>query len=86
MSTTVFNLVELQDGTIALQPADGKGAPLVSVRFSQEARRYMPLDPKDMVKVMLRAAAEFIAQMQEEGQEKTEGSSPVIGKKEVLIH
>ena len=40
MESTLLEIVELDDGDIVLQRADGEGGPLINIRFSDKTRAY----------------------------------------------
>ncbi len=42
MESTLLEIVELADGDIVLQRADGEGGPLINIKFSDKTRAYRP--------------------------------------------
>lgn len=63
MSSILYEIVELSDGEVVLQRADGEGAPLVRIAFSSEARAYMNGAIVDIAKAMIEAGIESAAEL-----------------------
>ncbi len=55
MESTLLEIVELADGDIVLQRADGEGGPLINIKFSDKTRAYMPNIRLEIAKVMIQA-------------------------------
>ena len=83
MSASLFEIVVLPNGDIALQRANEKDEPLISISFSEEVQAFL-LDAKmDMAKVMIDAGIELFEQLGSDSLQMEEdslevGSSPRI--------
>lgn len=66
MASTVFEIVELANGEFVLRRADGRassveevneknGEPLVSIKFSKEALKFLDGNSSEIAKVMIEA-------------------------------
>ena len=55
MSSSVLEIVELENGEIVLQYAGDEGEPLVNIRFSEEAKSYVENSAVDIAKIMIQA-------------------------------
>ncbi|WP_075185246.1 hypothetical protein [Teredinibacter haidensis] len=64
--STLYEIVELEDGEIALQKADEKGEPLVRIRFSEESLYYLNDAKLDVAKAMIEAGLEAASELQDE--------------------
>ena len=53
--STLYEIVELPNGDVALQRANEKGEPLVSIRFSKESLHILNGAKLDVAKVMIEA-------------------------------
>lgn len=83
MEELVFEVVELADGEIALQRVDlvGGQEPLVTIRFSHEAKHYLKDRHGEIAKAMIEAgmqAAEHMKAVIEEVIEEDEESPPAL--------
>lgn len=67
MEELVFEVVELASGEIALQRVDlvGGQEPLVTIRFSHEAKHYLKDRHGEVAKVMIEAGMQVVEQMRE---------------------
>jgi hypothetical protein len=67
MDELVFEVVELASGEIALQRVDRVGGqePLVTIRFSHEARHYLKNQHGEIARVMIEAGMQAVEQMQD---------------------
>lgn len=63
--STLFEIIELPDGEIALRRADESGEPLVSIRFSKESMFFLDEAKVDIAKVMIEAGLEAAGEIQE---------------------
>tara|TARA_B110000503_G_scaffold100965_1_gene150982 strand:- start:36 stop:293 length:258 start_codon:yes stop_codon:yes gene_type:complete len=83
MSVSLLEIVVLPNGDIALQRANKKDEPLISISFSEEVQEFL-LDAKmDMAKVMIDAGVELFEQLGSDSMQMEEdslevGSSPRI--------
>lgn len=83
MEELVFEVVELASGEIALQRVDMVGVqePLVTIRFSHEARHYLKDRHGEVAKVMIEAGMQAVEQMREvieEVIEQDDSSAPAL--------
>ncbi|MBD2858529.1 hypothetical protein IB286_05855 [Spongiibacter sp. KMU-158] len=53
-----LELVELANGDIVLQDSDGDEAPLVTIRFSDEAKEHMQGSGMELARIMIQAGLE----------------------------
>ncbi|WP_086931493.1 hypothetical protein [Agarilytica rhodophyticola] len=63
--TTLFEIIELPNGEIALRRADESGEPLVSIRFSKESLYFLNEAKIDIAKAMIEAGLEAAGEIQE---------------------
>ena len=75
MSTSILEIVELSDGEIVLQRAEDDGAPLVSIRFSEESRLYLMNNGLEVARVMIQAGIQAAAELAEHGEVEVEATS-----------
>ncbi len=66
MSTSVLEIVDLGDGEIVLQRADGDSEPLVAITFSEESRLYLMENGLEVAKAMIQAGIEAAATLAEQ--------------------
>lgn len=83
MEELVFEVVELAGGEIALQRVDlvGGQEPLVTIRFSHEAKHYLKDRHGEIAKVMIEAGMQAVEQMKdviEEVIEEDEDNPPAL--------
>jgi len=69
--TTLFEIIELPNGDIALRRADESGEPLVSIRFSKESLYFLNDSKIDIAKAMIEAGLEAAGDVQEVKDEDT---------------
>jgi hypothetical protein len=77
--TSFLEIIELDDGDIALQRTEDDSEPLVRIRFSEESRLYMMDNGLEVAKAMIQAgiaAAAAIAEHNE--QENHPGETRVV--------
>ncbi len=68
MSSSLYEIVELENGEIALQRAGEEDAePLVSIRFSEESLYYLSSARLVVAKAMIEAGLEVLGDLSEEG-------------------
>ena len=65
MSTSLLEIVDLGDGEVVLQRAEGDSEPLVSIQFSDEANAYLMGNNLEIAKVMIQAGIEAAAKLAE---------------------
>ena len=66
--STLYEIVELANGEIALQRADDSGEPLVAIRFSRESLYFLNEAKFDIAKAMIEAGLEAASSYNEEGE------------------
>jgi hypothetical protein len=64
--TSVLEIVELTNGDIVLQPADGEESPMVTIRFSDEASQQMPYMRLEVAKAMIQAGIQAFADLSDQ--------------------
>jgi len=62
--SSFLEIVELVNGDIVLQRADGDGEALMTIRFSDESKDYMPNGRLEVAKAMIHAGIETASEMQ----------------------
>ena len=62
--STLFEIIELPNGDIALRRADESGEPLVSIRFSKESLYFLNESKIDIAKAMIEAGLEAAGDVQ----------------------
>jgi hypothetical protein len=60
MSAKLYEIIRLEDGSFALQRADGEGEPLVKVQFSEEAEHFLADSVVEIAKVMIDAGVDAV--------------------------
>lgn len=68
MAASLLEIVDLGDGEIVLQRADGDSSPLVSIQFSDEAREYLLDRGLDVARAMIQAGIEAVAALSEQAE------------------
>ncbi len=59
-----LEIVELVNGDIVLQRADGDGEALMTIRFSEESKAYLPEERLEVARAMIHAGIESASQME----------------------
>ena len=67
MSASLLEIVDRGNGEIVLQRADDAAEPLVTIRFSEEARIYMMDNGIEVAKAMIQAGIQAAAVSSERG-------------------
>ena len=62
--SSFLEIVELVNGDIVLQRADGDDEPLMTIRFSDESKGYMPNGRLEVARAMIHAGIETASEMQ----------------------
>lgn len=71
--TSLYEIVELDNGEVALRRADGSGTPpLVTIKFSEESRYYLEDAKFDIAKVMIEAGLDAVGEMTDEPEQEQE--------------
>ena len=74
MSRTLFEIVVLPNGDIALQRANEKDEPLISISFSDEMHEFLQDAKMDVAKVMIDSGIELFEQLGSESMSMEESS------------
>lgn len=72
MASSILEIVELDNGDIALQRADNEGEPLVVIQFSEESRVYLMDATLEVARAMIQAGIQAAASMAEQGELEVE--------------
>lgn len=64
--SSVLEIVDLANGDIVLQQADGGAEPMVTIRFSDEANTYMHYLRLEVAKAMIQAGLQAFAELSEQ--------------------
>ena len=75
MSTSLLEIVDLGDGEIVLQRADGDSEPLVTIHFSDESRLYLMDNGLEVAKAMIQAGIQAAATLAEQAELEVEEST-----------
>ena len=67
MAASVLEIVDRGDGVIVLQRADEESEPLVTIRFSEDARHYLMDNSLEVAKAMIQAGIQAAAVITERG-------------------
>ncbi len=67
MAASLLEIVDRGDGEIVVERADDDSEPLVTIRFSDEARAYMMDNGLEVAKAMIQAGIQAAAVMSERG-------------------
>ena len=63
--STLFEIVEMPNGDVALRRADESGEPLVCISFSEESLYFLNESKIDIAKAMIEAGLEAAGEIQE---------------------
>lgn len=66
MSSSLYEIVELSSGEIALRRSDDDGEPLVYIRFSEESEFHLREQKIEIAKAMIEAGIYAAAEMADE--------------------
>jgi hypothetical protein len=72
VASSILEIVELDNGDIALQRADNEGEPLVVIQFSEESRVYLMDATLEVARAMIQAGIQAAASMAEQGELEVE--------------
>ena len=80
MSASLLEIVDLGNGEIVLQRADDEAAPLVTIRFSEEATLYLMDNGLEVAKAMIQAGIQAAAALagQDEAEEEAAEAPRVL--------
>ncbi|AJQ95382.1 MULTISPECIES: hypothetical protein [Gynuella] len=60
-----WEIIELEDGAIALRQMDESGEPMVTIRFSEEAKARLNDRHIDVAKAMFSAGMQWVSQIED---------------------
>ncbi|WP_422133776.1 hypothetical protein [Endozoicomonas sp. ALD040] len=63
MAASFLEIVELPTGEIVLRSSDDEGEPLLTMKFSEEAKQYLEGDHLQVAKVMFDAGMREVAEL-----------------------
>jgi hypothetical protein len=66
MPTSFLEIVELENGDVALQKADGDDQELVVIHFSEEVKDMLQQEHVQIARGMIQAGLQMVGQLQEE--------------------
>ncbi len=72
MSASLLEIVDLGEGEIVLQREDGADEPLVTIRFSEEARLYLMDQGLEVARAMIQAGIQAVSEITEQSQAESE--------------
>ena len=72
MPTSLLEIVDCGNGEIVLQRADDDSEPMVTIRFSDEARAYMMDNSLEVAKAMIQAGIQAAALISEQDDSEIE--------------
>lgn len=75
MSTSTLEIVELSEGEVVLQRAEGDGGPLVTIRFSEETSLYLMGHGLEVARAMIQAGIQAAAELAEQGEMEVEAEA-----------
>ncbi|MEH6582870.1 MAG: hypothetical protein V7754_13100 [Halioglobus sp.] len=84
MSTSILEIVELNDGEVVLQRADDDNGPLVTIRFSEESRLYLMGNGLEVARAMIQAGIQAAAELAEHGEMDVDADSVPLATSRVL--
>lgn len=78
--SSLYEIVELDNGDIALSRVDGKGEPLVTIHFSAESLFFLDQSKFAVARAMIEAGLDVVAEIGDTLSEAQEidGSEPII--------
>jgi len=62
--STLYEIVELENGDVALQRSDESGEPLLKIKFSEESIFFLSEAKFDVAKAMIEAGLEAVSDIQ----------------------
>ena len=81
MPASLLEIVELDDGEIVLQRENGDDEPLVTIRFSEEARLYLMDQGLEVARAMIQAGIQAVSEITDQAQAESdldEGDAPRV--------
>ena len=86
MPTSLLEIVDLGNGEIVLQDAEGEAEPLVRIQFSDESRSYLMDNGLEVAKAMIQAGIQAASQLSGEGVEVEEPEMEAIQGNPRVLH
>lgn len=77
--SSIYEIVELDNGDVALRRADEGSEPLVSIHFSEESLFFLEGAKFEVAKAMIEAGLDTVADIGEELADADEGGDPDSG-------
>ncbi|MFC3149648.1 hypothetical protein ACFOEK_01255 [Litoribrevibacter euphylliae] len=77
MPTAFLEIIELENGDVALQKTEGDEKQLVTIHFSEEAKEMLQGEHVHVAKGMFQAGLQIVGRMQEEAAEMEEAPKVV---------
>jgi hypothetical protein len=78
----LLEIADLGDGEVVLQRADDDSEPLVSIRFSEDARLYLMDNSLEVARAMIQAGLQAVAALaereEEQGERESSGASRIL--------
>ncbi|NQX89494.1 MAG: hypothetical protein HRT77_12595 [Halioglobus sp.] len=74
MTTSILEIVDCGDGEIVLQRANDDSEPVVSIRFSDEARVYLMDNGLEVAKAMIQAGIQAAADILQRDESEAEAA------------
>ncbi len=84
MSTLILEIVELNEGEIVLQNAEGDSSPLVTIRFSDETSLYLMGNGLEVARAMIQAGIQAAADLAERGEIEVDLDAPSAEASRIL--
>ncbi len=80
----MFEIVELENGVVALRKVDGEGEPLVRIQFSVDAIKSFPEEHLEIAKAMIEAGVIKVGELSGMEVESTRDTNTDIPKNRTL--
>ena len=84
MSTSILEIVELSEGEVVLQNAEGDSSPLVTIRFSDETSLYLMGNGLEVARAMIQAGIQAATELAERGEIEVEGETSASESTRIL--
>lgn len=86
MDTVLFEIVELANGDVALQRAEDKGEPLLTIHFSEESNFYLQDAKIEVARAMVQAGLEAASEIAEANKAEDSNEEMEADSGPVQIH
>ena len=84
--TEIYEILETADGDFVLQRADSTEEPLVTIKFSPEALKFLSDASGDIAKIMIEAGIHEVEDMMAEAMEDAESLEDSEAETKPLVH